>query len=146
MFYGALVLVVVSNIVYHAAQKSVPRGVDPFLASAVAYLVALPLAAGLWLLLWWSRPSAEREAFGPALRQLNWANVAVGAAIVGVEVGFLLAYRAGWNVSLASAAASAALMVALVPVGVLAFRERLTGTNVAGLLLCLAGIVLLTRR
>ena len=122
-----------------------PRAADPFLASAVAYLVALPLALLIWLALWSARPVAEREALGEAFRHLNWANVAVGAAVLGVEVGFLLAYRAGWNVSLASAAANAALMVALVPVGVLAFRERLSATNVAGLLR-LAGIVLLTRR
>ena len=146
MFYGALVLVVLSNVLYHAAQKSVPRGVDPFLASAVAYLVALPLAALLWLALWWMRPAPEREALAAAFRGMTWANVVVGVAIVGVEVGFLLAYRAGWNVSLAAAAANAALMVALVPVGVLAFRERLSPVNVAGLVLCLAGIVLLTRR
>jgi drug/metabolite transporter (DMT)-like permease len=146
MFYGAMVLVVVSNVLYHAAQKSVPRAADPLLASAAAYLVALPLAALVWLALWLARPVAEREALADALRQLNWSSVAIGAAILGVEVGFLLAYRAGWNVSLAAAAANAALMVALVPVGVLAFRERLSATNVTGLVLCLAGIVLLTRR
>lgn len=140
MFWGALVLVLVSNVLYHGAQKSVPRSIDPFLSTAVAYAVALPISLALWA----ARP--ERAPLGEGLRALNWTSVAVGVAIVGVEMGFLLAYRAGWNVSLAAAVANAGLIVLLGVLGVVVFRERLSASHLAGLLLCVAGLVLLTRR
>jgi drug/metabolite transporter (DMT)-like permease len=138
--FGALILVVASNVLYHVAQKSTPRGADPYLATAVAYLVALPLALTLWYL----RP--ERIALVEGLRALNGWSVAVGVTIVGVEMGFLLAYRAGWNVSMASALSSATLAGLLVVVGLVFFRERLVPSQWLGLALCVGGIVLLVRR
>lgn len=134
-----LVLVLVSNVVYHVAQKSVPRGVDPLLATAAAYVVALILTVGIWL------GRAASAPIGPSLRSMNWSNVAVGLAIVGVEVGFLLIYRAGGDVSKSSALNSTALAIVLAVVGWAFFGERLAAPQWAGLGLCVAGIVLLTR-
>ena len=134
-----LVLVLVSNVVYHVAQKSVPRGVDPLLATAAAYVVALVLTVGIWL------GRAASAPIGPSLRAMNWSNVAVGLAIVGVEVGFLLIYRAGGDVSKSSALNSAALAVLLALIGWTFFGERLSGQQWTGLGLSVAGIVLLTR-
>lgn len=134
-----LVLVLVSNVVYHVAQKSVPRGVDPLLATAAAYVVALVLTVGIWLGRTASAP------IGPNLRAMNWSNVAVGLAIVGVEVGFLLIYRAGGDVSKSSALNSAALAILLALIGWTFFGERLSAQQWTGLGLSVAGIVLLTR-
>ena len=39
-----------------------------------------------------------------------------------------------------------ALAVLLVPVGLLLFRERMTMANVAGIALCIVGMVLITRK
>jgi uncharacterized membrane protein len=133
-----LVLVLVSNVVYHVAQKSVPRGVDPLLATAAAYVVALMLTMAIWL----GRASAP---IGPSLRAMNWSNVAVGLAIVGVEVGFLLIYRAGGDVSKSSALNSTALAILLALIGWTFFGERLSAQQWTGLGLSVAGIVLLTR-
>ena len=137
---GALILVVASNVLYHAAQKSTPRGADPYLATAVAYMVALPLSLALWYL------HSGRAPLGEGLRALNGWSVGVGVAIVGVEVGFLLAYRAGWNLSVASASASATLAAILVIVGMVFFRERILPTQWLGLALCVGGILLVVRR
>ncbi len=70
----------------------------------------------------------------------------MGLAIVAVELGVLLAYRAGWPMSVASLTVSSALALVLVPVGVTVYRERLSPANVAGLVLCLAGLVLVARK
>ena len=42
----------------------------------------------------------------------------MGIAIVAVELGVLLAYRAGWRMSVASLTVNSALALVLVPVGV----------------------------
>jgi hypothetical protein len=69
--------------------------------------------------------------------------VAVGIAIVGVEMGVLLAYRAGWRVSVGSTVVNAALAVLLIPIGILYFGERLTAGNALGIVLCVGGLLLL---
>jgi multidrug transporter EmrE-like cation transporter len=63
-------------------------------------------------------------------------------AIVGLEVGFMLAYRAGWNITLAGLVSSTTVSLLLIPVGLLFFRESLTAVNALGIALCLAGLVL----
>lgn len=35
------------------------------------------------------------------LKLLNWAGIGLAIAIVGIEFGFLLTYRAGWNLGIA---------------------------------------------
>jgi len=60
-----------------------------------------------------------------------------------LEVGFLLAYRAGWNLSLASLASNATAALLLLPIGVLLFRDRPSAVNLMGVAVCLLGLVLI---
>jgi len=80
------------------------------------------------------------------LRESNWAVFAMGAGAVVIEVGFLLAYRAGWNVSTTAVACSAAVTLMLVPIGLLAYKEHLSLRNIVGLLFCLLGLVLVAKK
>lgn len=64
---------------------------------------------------------------------------------MGIEIGFLLTYRVGWRISLGSTAAAAAVAVLLIPVGILVYGERLSAANVAGIVLCIAGLALIVR-
>lgn len=79
-------------------------------------------------------------------RHLNWASVAVGIAIVGIELGFVVAYRAGWKISLASLIANVVTALLLVAIGLAVFREHLGARGVAGIVLCLAGLGLIMYR
>jgi drug/metabolite transporter (DMT)-like permease len=78
-----------------------------------------------------------------SFQQLNWASVGLGVTLVGLELGFLLAYRLGWSVSLAGLASNATVSVLLLPVGYLLFRERLTPLNLAGVVVAVIGLVLM---
>lgn len=140
MFYFAAALAVVSNVLYHVGQRSVPRDLHPLASLAVNYGVALVGTLALLPLI----PS--QKSFGASLRGVHWASVLVGLAIVGVELAILLAYRAGWNVGLLSISIGSALAVLLVPVGLFLFRERVTMANLAGIALCIVGLVLITRK
>ena len=76
--------------------------------------------------------------FGPVTASL----AALGISILGLEMGFLLAYRAGWDISLAGIVSASAVAVVLIPVGLLAFKERLSLFNIFGVVLCIAGLVM----
>jgi len=138
MLWLSLALIVAANVVYHLAQKSTPAAVHPVATMIVAYGASLVLCLIL-LPLW---PSAASPL---PWRAFSWSAVALGLAIVGVELGFLLAYRAGWKISLASVTAAVTLALLLAPIGVLLYREEWSLQKTIGLALCLGGLFLLGR-
>ncbi len=133
-------LVIASNVLYHVSQKSIPAGAHPLLSVAVTYAAALALT----LLLWPLSPGGPPRLAG--LARLNWATLGVAVSAVGIEIGFLLAYRAGWNINIGSLVVSVAVALLLIPTGALLFAERLSAANVLGIALCLAGLWLITLR
>ena len=69
--------------------------------------------------------------------------MALAFTLVGLEVGFLLAYRAGWTISLAGLFSNATVSVLLLPVGLMLFKDRLSGVNALGVLVAIVGLVLM---
>jgi drug/metabolite transporter (DMT)-like permease len=140
IFYFSILLTIISNVLYHIFLKQLPSGIHPAIALIVAYASAL-LACLLYLLLF---PPVEGLLL--SLRKISWVNVAVGFAIVGLELGFILAYRAGWNISLAGIVSASAVAVILLPVGLLAFKERISLINLLGVAVCICGLVMVNIR
>ena len=77
---------------------------------------------------------------------LNWAPFVLGVAIVGLEVGFIYAFRAGWQISVAQIVTSAILAVILIFVGYLLYHEAITWNKIVGIVICLAGLILINYR
>ena len=69
----------------------------------------------------------------------------LGIVIVGLEVGFIYAYKAGWQVSVASIVQSSFLAVALLLVGFFLYHEALTASKAAGILICMIGLYFINR-
>jgi len=92
-FYVSISLTIVSNIFYHTIQKITPSNVNPFLTLSITYATATLLCLFSFPLL--------RSDMGllQELQKLNWTSVALGITIVGIEAGYLWAYREGWNIS-----------------------------------------------
>jgi uncharacterized membrane protein len=136
LFYGAIALTVLANVLYHLFQKVIPAGVNPMLSLMVTYLVAAALSLALMPLF-----PMQGELMAE-IRKVNWASAALGAAIIGLELGFLLAYRQGWNISLASLVANTTVALILIPIGLLLFKEKVTAVNIVGMVLALLGLIL----
>jgi len=140
LFYFSIGLAIFSTVLYHLTQKMTPTSANPALALTVTYLTSLALC--LVFLAFTPPPDGLKAAFG----QLNWASYALALALVGLEVGFLLAYRVGWNISVAAIVVNVAGTLLLVPVGVLFFKEKLSPVNLLGILVCIAGLVMVNWR
>ncbi len=137
MFWFAILLTIVSNVFYHIFQKITPQDANPVFALAISYLVAGLIC--VVLLIWFPLEEGVRQS----LKQLNWATVGLAFTLVGLELGFLLAYRAGWNISLAGLASNATVSVLLLPVGLMVFKEQLSRLNLAGVAVTILGLVLM---
>lgn len=68
-----------------------------------------------------------------------------GAAIVGLEFGYICIYRAGWKISLGNLAASITLACVLIFVGVLLYKETIPVKQLAGIALCITGMILIAK-
>lgn len=137
IYYLAIALTIVANIFYHIFQKSTPSNANPifslmitYLTAAVVCMIILPFYPG-------------GESLIDSYRKVSWVSVGLGVAIVGLEFGFLLAYRVGWNISIAGMFSNVAVSLLLIPVGLLFYHEKLTLPNILGIGLCFGGITLI---
>ncbi len=137
LYYFSVGLAILSNIVYHICQKLTPSDANPALALTVTYAVS----TGLCVVLLAFFPL--KMSLPQALGKLNWASLLLGVSIVGLELGFLLAYRAGWNISLVANVVNTLVAVSLIPIGLVFFHEKLSLVNAAGIALCLIGLVMI---
>ena len=138
-FYFPVALAVGGMLFYHLAQKSIPPEMNPLYATMMAYAVGIVLCAIFAL----AYPG--KKSFADSLRASNWAVLVLGAAAACIEIGFLLAYRAGWKISLAAVATNVAVTAMLIPIGVIVFKDQLSFRNVLGLIFCVLGLVLVVR-
>jgi drug/metabolite transporter (DMT)-like permease len=132
-------MVVAGNIAYHVGLKGMPTGIHPL--SPLVVLFTTSAVTALVLRLFTGRGAGLREEIALA----GWRPFAVGISIVAIELGFLLAYRAGWKISTAVVTANILVAIALLAVGALAFREPVTPVRLAGIVTCLAGLWLVSR-
>jgi drug/metabolite transporter (DMT)-like permease len=84
--------------------------------------------------------------FLDSLRHANWAVLAVIISVVGIEVGWILAFRSGSALSLTGLIVNTAVGIVVIPIGLLFFKEKLSLINVAGIALCLLGLVLVAKK
>ena len=73
--------------------------------------------------------------------RLNWAPFALGIVIVGLEGGWLYAYKAGWQVNTGFIVQSAFVSVLLLFVGYFLYHEALSWNKLLGTAICLLGLV-----
>ena len=128
-------LAALSTVLYNLFQKLTPSAANPALALSITYGVSL--AATLTLFGFYPTSS-----LGASFQKLNWASFALGLAIFGVEIGTLLAYRAGWQISLLAIMVNVVASLALVLIGLIFFKEKLSLINILGIVICIAGLVM----
>ena len=129
-----IALVVLSNVIYQICAKSVPNHVNPFASLTITYIVGAISSVVLYFLLGGGNLVKE-------IGKMNWASYALGLAIIGLELGFLYVYKAGWQISTASIVQSSFLAVILIFVGMFLYNEALTWNKIIGVIVCLIGLV-----
>ena len=134
-----IALVVISNTVYQICAKETPADINPFASLSITYLIA----AAVSTVLYYSLNSSGNiiKEFG----HINWATILLGIVIVGLEVGFIFAYKAGWQVSMAQIVQGSFLAVVLAVVGFLLYHEAFTANKILGIVICLIGLYFINK-
>jgi multidrug transporter EmrE-like cation transporter len=137
LFYFSITLAICSSALYHFVAKSTPSNVNFTVSLLVTYAVAFAVT----LLTFFFFPA--KNGITAELKQLNWASIGLAVAIVGIEFGFLLVYRSGWNLGIAAVLTNVIASLILLPVAIFLFKDKISWVNIAGIFICLAGLVML---
>lgn len=137
LFYFSITLAIASSALYHFVAKSTPANVNFTVSLLVTYAVAFVITLVGFIFF------PATNGITAELKQLNWASIGLAIAVVGIEFGFLLTYRSGWNLGIAAVLVNVVGSLILVPVAILIFKDQISWINVLGILVCLAGLVML---
>ncbi|MBQ1511244.1 MAG: hypothetical protein II178_08930 [Selenomonadaceae bacterium] len=135
-----IALVIFSNIVYQICAKSVPKEINPLASLTITYLMAALMSGILYAVL------SDEVNFFREYGKLNWAPVVLGVVIVGLEAGWIYAYKAGWQVSTGFIVQSAVLAVALLFVGYWMYSEALSWNKIIGVSICIVGLIVINMK
>lgn len=134
-----IALIVLSNTAYHISAKSMPAEINPFASLIVTYLVGAVAAAACYFFI------APSDSIIEQVRHINWTPIVLGLAIVGLEAGNIYMYKVGWNVNTGYIVQSVMLSIVLLFVGFLLYKEAISLTKIVGIVVCLAGVFLMTK-
>jgi multidrug transporter EmrE-like cation transporter len=130
---------IAATVAYHVVIKLTPAGASPYLTLAVTYAVVTVIFAAVYAVL--PAPVPLRAAF----HELDWTAPVLGVVVVFLDLGFLMLYRGGFEVSLGQLITQSAGALLLLLIGVAFFAEKLSLVNVGGILLCVIGLWLINR-
>lgn len=135
-----IILVIASNTFYHIIAKGTPQNANPMASLFTTYLASAAVTFTMLLF-----NSGDRGLTGE-FKNLNWTSLLLGLTIVGLEYGWIQAYRVGWNISIGSLTANICLAVVLIIIGAMLYNEQISLRQIAGICLCLSGLVLISKK
>ena len=130
-----IAMVVFSNVLYQICAKSVPKDVNPLASLTITYIISTAVCFILFFVL--NRGTSLIREY----HKLNWAPFVFGIVLVGLEVGWIFAYKAGWQVSKGAIVQSSFLAAILIPVGYFLYKEPVSWNKVVGIMICVVGLV-----
>jgi drug/metabolite transporter (DMT)-like permease len=133
MFGASVLLVVVSLVAYQLAQRALPADASPWWTLTAVYVIATALSS-----------IAAIGARHGGQRVLSLPSFVLGISVVGIELGYLLAYRQGVRVGTVGLTASTSAAVVLSVVGARFFGEHVTWRTALGIAACAIGLLALS--
>jgi drug/metabolite transporter (DMT)-like permease len=130
-----LIMIIGGGVLYHLSQKATPAGLNPFLSLALSFGLASLGCLALFL--------GHQGAAAPALSGVNWTSVGLAAAVMLIESGYLIGYRAGLQLSRTAFACNNLVALALLGVGTFYYGENFGVRTGVGMVLCVAGLFFL---
>lgn len=139
LFYLPVIIVVAANVTYDISSKSIPEDLNAYAGLTTTYGV---LAAFNIIVFQVLHPSASILS---EWSHFNWAILLFAITSIGLESGYIFLYRAGWNISLGGMVCNTLLAVCMLFVGQTLFQEQVSAKQYFGVLLCIAGLIIVNR-
>ncbi len=138
VYYLSALLAIVGTIAYHFFVKKIPSTIDPIISVVAIYIFVLILSAVIVSVF------VDKSTIMVNIKQVNWIQLAIACAIICMELGFLLMYRYGWNLSTGNVVTGVVINFALVAIGILFLKEQLSLINIMGAFMCIVGVAMIS--
>jgi drug/metabolite transporter (DMT)-like permease len=140
MFYLSAFVAILGAVGYNYFVKMVPATINPVVSVMGSYLAVLGM--GVLLLLFFP---AEGGLLAH-IRQLSWIQLVLAVTVIMIELGFLLMYRYGWNLSTGNLVTGVFVNIILVGLGLALLGEKVSPINALGIVLSMVGVALISYR
>lgn len=140
MFYLSTLVAITGAVGYQYFVKQVPATINPIVSVIGMYVAVLVISIFLLPLF----PS--EGGLWAHFKQLNWIQIALAVAVLMIELGFLLMYRYGWNLSTGNVVTGVFVNIILVVIGIMVLKETVSITNIIGIVLSVIGVALISIR
>ena len=140
MFYISAMIAIIGAVAYQYFVKRVPASINPVVSVIAMYIAVLVLSATMLLFF------PAEGGFLKHVRQLSWVQLAVAAAVFMMELGFLLMYRYGWQLSTGNLVTSVVINLMLLGLGLFVLGEKISLINAVGIVVAIVGVALINYR
>lgn len=137
-YYYPVLIIVFSNVLYDISAKSFPEGLNAQAGLTAYYIIAAVLSLTLYYL------TGKDKNFPGELKKINWAAFTLALGCTGIDLGYILLFRAGWDISFGSLVCNIMIAITLILVGKIFYREYINRYHIIGILLCLTGFALIS--
>ena len=141
LYYLPIFIIVMSNVAYHLSAKSVPREMDSFFFLSLLYFIS----GGISLIIYFIKPETNLGNVYTQFKYINWVPFLFAFGIIGLELGNIMMYRVGLDISIGALVSSILLGLALILIGYLFYKENISMKQFAGIAFCLLGLVLINK-
>ena len=138
-FYLPVLIVVAANVTYDISSKSIPEGLNAYAGITITYSV---LAVFNFLIFQIMNPAIPITV---EWAQINWAVVLFALTSIGLESGYIFLYREGWNISMGGLVCNTLLVICMLIVGRFLFSETVSFRQLLGVVLCVAGLIIINQ-
>lgn len=133
-----LFVVIICNVCYHLISKNIPSTTNTYMGLFITYGVACLISALAFFI-------TSKNYFIEEVTKVSISNILLGLVVVGVEGGYILMYRNGWEISKGSLISNMCVAIILLIIGVLVFKEGITIKKLMGVVLYIMGIFLINK-
>ena len=138
MYIIAPIITVVGAVAYHYFIRKIPTSQNPFNAIFVIYCIVV----GISLLIY---PFINKNVILiKQITNISTNHIYVAISLLLLETGFLLMYRNGWSISTGNLTTSILINLSLLAIGYLYLGDKLSTTNIIGIIVCIAGVGMMT--
>lgn len=134
-----LLIPMFAGLIYHLGQKKIRPDLPPYFVFTIIYFLSMAIM--------FVSGRVTNTNFLFEIKSLSLKDffylLLVSIGVIGIELGFLLVYRADFSISYAALIVNIGLGILLLMAGLFLFKENLNLIQLMGVIICLIGIYLI---
>lgn len=134
-----IIMIAFSSICYQVCAKASPENMHPMSVLVIAYAVGTVGCAILYFVL------NKNGNLWAEIKSSNYVPYLIGICLMGLEVGTIYMYKAGWAVNTGYIVHSSLIAVGLIFAGYIFFKEAITLNKVLGVAICMIGLYFINK-